>query len=96
MSNESDQPPAENHAREQQAPAGVQPTVAVAAPKMALRYRNRLVEFFFRLFTERPLGAFGAIICLLLLLTGIFADVIAPTTWAGTCLPGSSTGRSSR
>ncbi|MCH8505923.1 MAG: hypothetical protein LAT50_16615 [Ectothiorhodospiraceae bacterium] len=46
--------------------------------KLPLRYRNRFVEFFYRLFTERPLGAVGAIICVLLLLTGIFADFIAP------------------
>ncbi len=47
-------------------------------PKLPLRYRNRLVEFVYRLFTERPLGAVGAVICLVLLFTGIFADFIAP------------------
>lgn len=65
-------------ARSQPSAAGIQPSMAVSNPSVPLRYRNRLTEFIYRLFTERPLGALGAIICLLLLLTGIFADVIAP------------------
>lgn len=39
---------------------------------------NKLVTFATRLVRERPLGAVGALICIVLLLTGIFADVIAP------------------
>ena len=35
-------------------------------------------RFFRRLVTEKPLGTVGAVITLLLLLTGIFADVLAP------------------
>ena len=35
-------------------------------------------QFFRRLLTEKPLGTVGAVITLLLLLTGIFADVLAP------------------
>ena len=35
-------------------------------------------EFFYRLFTEKPLGAFGAVVCVIFLFTGIFADLIAP------------------
>ena len=35
-------------------------------------------DFLSRLVREKPLGAFGGIIVLLLLLTGIFADVLAP------------------
>ena len=31
-----------------------------------------------RLFREKPLGAFGAVVTVLLILTGIFADVVAP------------------
>lgn len=40
--------------------------------------RGILADFFIRLFKEKPLGAVGGIICLLLLLTGIFADFLAP------------------
>jgi len=40
--------------------------------------RSLLVDFFIRLFREKPTGAFGAIIFLLLLLTGIFANFLAP------------------
>jgi peptide/nickel transport system permease protein len=37
-----------------------------------------LVNFFKRLIKEKPLGAVGAVITLILLLTGIFADFLAP------------------
>ena len=37
-----------------------------------------LVEFFIRLVKEKPLGTVGGVITLLLLLTGIFADFLAP------------------
>jgi peptide/nickel transport system permease protein len=40
--------------------------------------RFALADFFRRLVKEKPLGLAGGIITLLLLLTGIFADVIAP------------------
>jgi len=36
------------------------------------------VDFFIRLLKEKPLGTVGAVITLLLLLTGIFADFLAP------------------
>ncbi|MBA1146947.1 ABC transporter permease [Ectothiorhodospiraceae bacterium WFHF3C12] len=42
------------------------------------RRRNRFMEFVGRLVRERPLGAFGAAICVVLIFTGVFADVIAP------------------
>jgi peptide/nickel transport system permease protein len=49
--------------------------------------RSGLVSFVTRLIKEKPLGAFGLVITLILLLTGIFADFIAPygmnETWAG-------------
>ena len=35
-------------------------------------------DFLSRLVREKPLGTFGGIIVLLLLFTGIFADVLAP------------------
>jgi len=39
---------------------------------------SALINFVKRLFREKPLGAVGGLIVLLMLLTGIFADVIAP------------------
>jgi ABC-type dipeptide/oligopeptide/nickel transport system permease subunit len=41
-------------------------------------YRSRLTNFCVRLFKEKPLGAFGAVMCLIFLFTGVFADLIAP------------------
>ena len=47
--------------------------------RAAERRKHRwLVEFFRRLWREKPLGTVGAIITLLLLLTGVFADFLAP------------------
>ena len=47
--------------------------------KVAERKRHSwLVDLFIRLVKEKPLGTVGAVITLLLLLTGIFADFIAP------------------
>ena len=40
--------------------------------------RSRLIDFLSRLVREKPLGTFGGIIVLLLLFSGIFADVLAP------------------
>jgi len=40
--------------------------------------RSFLVNFFVRLVREKPLGTFGLVVTLLLLLTGIFADFLAP------------------
>ena len=40
--------------------------------------RSAVADFFIRLVREKPLGTFGAIVTLLLLFTGIFADVLAP------------------
>ena len=47
--------------------------------RVAERKRHsRLVDFWIRLVKEKPLGVVGGIITLLLLFTGIFADVLAP------------------
>ena len=46
------------------------------APKP--RPRGAFVEFFVRLFRDKPLGAFGFVVCLVFLLCGLFADVLAP------------------
>ena len=49
--------------------------------------RSGFTDFFTRLVKEKPLGVFGAVIAILLLFIGIFADFIAPygmnETWAG-------------
>ncbi len=50
-------------------------SLAVAAPA---RQPNRFLAFVARLFREKPLGAFGFIICMVFLFAGIFADLIAP------------------
>jgi peptide/nickel transport system permease protein len=42
------------------------------------RAQSRLASFTMRLLREKPLGAFGALICLIFLFAGIFADVLAP------------------
>jgi peptide/nickel transport system permease protein len=47
---------------------------ALAEPKR----RSALADFFIRLVREKPLGTIGGIIVLLMLLTAIFADVLAP------------------
>ena len=52
------------------------PTATVAPART--RAPNRWVTFTGRLFREKPLGAIGAIFCLIFLLAGIFADVLAP------------------
>ena len=50
----------------------------IAVPRATVRRQSRILEFFVRLFREKPLGAFGAIFCIIFLFAGIFADVIAP------------------
>ena len=40
--------------------------------------RNTSADFFVRLVREKPLGVVGGVIVLILLFTGIFADVLAP------------------
>ena len=48
--------------------------IAVAENKR----RNSVIDFFVRLVREKPLGAVGGFIVLLLLFVGIFADMLAP------------------
>lgn len=52
--------------------------VVATAPLPRIRQPNAFVEFFVRLFREKPLGAIGAVVCLIFLFAGIFADVLAP------------------
>lgn len=53
-------------------------TVPAAAAKTPPRRKNRALAFIGRLFREKPLGAAGAVIFILFLLCGIFADFLAP------------------
>jgi len=51
----------------------------ISPEELAERERHSLlVDFLIRLVREKPLGAVGAVITLVLLLTGIFADFLAP------------------
>ena len=50
-------------------------TPMAAAPR---RKRSPVLHFIGRLFREKPLGAAGAVVFVLFLLCGIFADVLAP------------------
>ena len=52
------------------------PTTTVAVARK--RPPNAIVSFMARLFREKPLGAIGAVFCLIFLFAGIFADVLAP------------------
>jgi peptide/nickel transport system permease protein len=52
------------------------PTTTVAPARA--RAPSAILSFSSRLFREKPLGAIGAIICLIFLIAGIFADVLAP------------------
>ncbi|WP_428669990.1 ABC transporter permease [Reyranella sp.] len=51
------------------------PAVTTSAPR---RPKSSLLHFVFRLFREKPLGAAGAVVFVLFLFCGIFADVLAP------------------
>jgi peptide/nickel transport system permease protein len=53
-------------------------TLAESTPIAPARPRGGLLHFVGRLFREKPLGAAGAVIFVLFLLCGIFADVLAP------------------
>jgi peptide/nickel transport system permease protein len=51
---------------------------SLAIRQAATKRPNAVSEFFYRLFREKPLGAAGAVICLVFLFAGIFADILAP------------------
>ena len=40
--------------------------------------RGPFLEFVHRLFREKPLGAIGAVVCVVFLITGVFSELIAP------------------
>jgi len=60
-------------------PAAVAPGGA-EAPRPAAR-PHPLRQFVRRLFRDKPLGAFGAVVFVLFILVGVFADVLAPRGW---------------
>jgi peptide/nickel transport system permease protein len=51
---------------------------SLAIRQGSVKRPNAYSEFFRRLFREKPLGAIGAVICLIFLFAGIFADLLAP------------------
>lgn len=51
---------------------------AVPSDALAVQRPNAFFAFVRRLFREKPLGAFGAVVFLAFLFCGIFADLIAP------------------
>ncbi len=53
-------------------------TRAAAIERLTHKRRSAIVDFFYRLVKEKPMGTVGGIIVLLLLLTGIFANILAP------------------
>ena len=50
----------------------------VRAPRAPRRAAAARCRFLGRLFRDKPLGAFGGVICVLFLFCGVFADVLAP------------------
>ena len=50
----------------------------IPSVEIAPKRRSRLADFFIRLVKEKPLGTIGGITVLILILVGIFADVLAP------------------
>lgn len=53
------------------------PSTGSAAGRFARRLGG-VGDFFWRLGRQKPLGAIGAVICLVFLIAGVFADVLAP------------------
>ena len=53
------------------------PSTGSAAGRFARRLRG-VGDFFWRLGRQKPLGAIGAVICLVFLIAGVYADVLAP------------------
>ena len=49
-----------------------------AIPEIQTKRRRPLADFFVRLLRDKPLGVVGGVIVLILLFSGIFADVLAP------------------
>ena len=52
--------------------------IGMPSAEIAPKRRSRLAEFFIRLVREKPLGTVCGIVILILILVGIFADVLAP------------------
>ncbi len=56
----------------------VETTETTSAAQLEPKRRSGLTQFFIRLVKEQPMGTFGGVIVLLLLLVAIFADFLAP------------------
>ena len=52
--------------------------IGITSVEIVRKRRSRLADFFIRLVREKPLGTVSGIIILILILVGIFADVLAP------------------
>ena len=52
--------------------------IGMPSAEIAPKRRSRLAEFFIRLVREKPLGTVCGIVILILILVGIFGDVLAP------------------
>ena len=50
----------------------------IVIPEIQTKRRHPLADFFVRLLRDKPLGVVGGVIVLILLFSGIFADVLAP------------------
>ena len=53
-------------------------TLGTARASTMKKSRGPFREFVHRLFSEKPLGAIGAVVCVVFLITGIFSELIAP------------------
>jgi len=53
-------------------------TLEISAVRKAAKRRNSVIDFIIRMVKQKPMGTVGAVIVLMLFLTGIFADVLAP------------------
>ncbi|WBL77885.1 ABC transporter permease [Bradyrhizobium xenonodulans] len=51
---------------------------SLAIRRPSVKGLNIVAKFFYRLLREKPLGAAGAVICLIFLFAGVFADLVAP------------------
>ena len=52
--------------------------LADTVPSPRRPQHGAFVQFFVRLFRDKPLGAFGFVVCVIFVFCGLFADVLAP------------------
>ena len=61
--------------------------IGIPSAEIAPKRRSRLADFFIRLVREKPLGTISGTIILILILVGIFADILAPYPYGERHLP---------